>query len=136
MINFYRRFIPKAAKAQTPLNDLLQGNAKGRAPDNWNPTAATAFEECKDALARATPLAHPKPDAPLAIFTEASDFAIGAVLQQRVNGAWQPLEFFYRKLSSAERKYSATDRAPCGVPCGTTLSAYDRGQAVHHLHRP
>jgi cleavage and polyadenylation specificity factor subunit 1 len=110
MINFYRRFIPRAAKAQAPLNDLLQGNAKGRAPVNWNPAAVTAFEECKDALARATLLAHPKPDAPLAIFTDASDFAIGAVLQQHVNGAWQPLEFFSKKLSSAERKYSAFDR--------------------------
>jgi hypothetical protein len=110
MINFYRRFVPRAAKAQAPLNDLLQGNAKGRAPVNWNPAAVTAFEECKDALARATLLAHPKPDAPLAIFTDASDFAIGAVLQQCVNGAWQPLEFFSRKLSSAERKYSAFDR--------------------------
>jgi hypothetical protein len=32
------------------------------------------------------------------------------VLQQHVNGAWKPLEFFSRKLSSAERKNSAFDR--------------------------
>jgi cleavage and polyadenylation specificity factor subunit 1 len=32
------------------------------------------------------------------------------VLQQHVNGAWQPLEFFSKKLSPAERKYSAFDR--------------------------
>jgi cleavage and polyadenylation specificity factor subunit 1 len=31
MINFYRRFIPRAAKAQAPLNYLLQGNEEGRA---------------------------------------------------------------------------------------------------------
>jgi hypothetical protein len=49
-------------------------------------------------------LAHPTLDAPLAIFTDASDFAIGAVLQH-VNGAWQPLEFSSKKLSKAERKY-------------------------------
>jgi len=110
MVNFYRRFIPGAASIHAPLNDLLQGNAKGRAPVNWNPVAITAFDQSKDALARATLLAHPKPDAPLAIFTDASDFAIGAVLQQHVNGAWQPLEFFSAKLTTAERKYSAFDR--------------------------
>jgi cleavage and polyadenylation specificity factor subunit 1 len=32
------------------------------------------------------------------------------VLQQHVNGAWQPLEFFSKKLSPAERKYSAFDQ--------------------------
>jgi len=110
MINFYRRFIPGAARVQAPLNDLLQGNAKGRTPVTWSPAADAAFDQCKDALARATLLAHPKLDAPLAIFTDASDFAIGAVLQQRVNGAWQPLEFFSKKLSPAERQYSAFDR--------------------------
>ena len=99
MINFYRRFIPGAVSVQAPLHDLLQGNAKSRAPVTWNPAADAAFNQCKDAPARATLLAHPKPDAPLAIFTDASDFAIGAVLQQHVKGAWQPLEFFSKKLS-------------------------------------
>jgi cleavage and polyadenylation specificity factor subunit 1 len=46
----------------------------------------------------------------LAVFTDASDFAIGAVFQQRVDGALQPLDFFSKKMNSAERKYSAFDR--------------------------
>ena len=110
MINFYRRFMPGAARIQEPLNDLLRGNVKGRTPVNWNPAANAAFDEVKDALARATLLANPKPDAPLAIFTDASHFAIGTVLQQYITGAWQPLEFFSTKLSPAERKYSAFHR--------------------------
>jgi hypothetical protein len=110
MINFYRRFIPRAVVTQAPLNDLFQGNAKGRAPVTWNPAAAKAFEECKESLAQATLLAHPKPDAPLSVFNDNSDFAIGAVLQQRVDGAWHPLDFFSKKMSSAERKYIAFDR--------------------------
>ena len=32
MINFYRRFIPGAAKIFQPLNDLLEGGKKGNAP--------------------------------------------------------------------------------------------------------
>jgi cleavage and polyadenylation specificity factor subunit 1 len=109
MINFYRRFIPGAARVQAPLNDL-RGNVKGRKSVNWNPEANAAFDECKDTLAWTTQLAHPKTDATLAIFTDATDFAIGAVLQQYINGAWQQLEFFSTKLSPAERKYSAFDR--------------------------
>jgi cleavage and polyadenylation specificity factor subunit 1 len=66
--------------------------------------------ERKAALARAALLAHPKPDATLAIFADATDFAIGAVLQNYFDGAWEPLEFYSKKLSAAERMYSAFDR--------------------------
>jgi hypothetical protein len=64
MINFYCRLIAAAARVQAPQNDLLQGNAKGRAPVTWKPAADAAFDECKDALTQATLLAHPKLDAP------------------------------------------------------------------------
>ena len=105
MVNFYLRFIPGAASIHAPLNDLLQGNAKWRAPVTWNSVADAAFDQRKDALPRATLLAHPKPDAPLAIFTDASDIAIGAVLQQHVKGAWQPLY-----LRSAENSWQCTEQ--------------------------
>ncbi|KAG7196994.1 hypothetical protein KM043_017530 [Ampulex compressa] len=48
--------------------------------------------------------------APLSITVDASDSAIGATLQQRVGDTWQPLAFFARTLTGAERKYSAYDR--------------------------
>lgn len=57
MINFYRRFIPNAAKIQAPLNDLLQGNVKGKTPVQWNTDAEQAFQETKDSLAQAALLA-------------------------------------------------------------------------------
>lgn len=110
MLNFYRRFMSNAAQVQAPLNELLRGNVKGKTPVNWTPEAAAAFEESRASLARAALLAHPKQDAPLAVFTDASDFTVGAVLQQWVHGAWEPLAFFSKKLSSAERKYSTYDR--------------------------
>jgi len=50
----------------------------------WTPTMVQAFEDCKATLSRATLLAHPGQSAMLALFTDASDIAIGAVLQQRV----------------------------------------------------
>lgn len=110
MSNFFRRFLPKAAEIQAPLNNLLQGNVKGKTPVNWTTEAIKAFEATKESLAQATLLAHPQINAQLAIFSDASDFAIGASLQQRVDNAWQPLDFFSKKLSPAEAKYGAYDR--------------------------
>lgn len=109
-VNFYRRFIPKAAASQSPLHELLQGNIKGKSPLNWTSTAEQAFTACKEALSAATLLAHPKPDAPLALICDASDSGVGATLQQEIGRNWQPLAFFSKKLSPAEQKYSAFDR--------------------------
>lgn len=110
MLNFYRIFIPKAADFQAPLNDLLNGSIKGNAPIIWNTEAEKAFYECKTSLANATLLAHPDTDAPLAIISDASDFAIGAALQQKIGDHWEPLGFFSKKLSQAEKNYGAYDR--------------------------
>ena len=53
---------------------------------------------------------HPNPSAPLNITCDASDFAVGGVLQQCIDNVWQPLLFFIKKLAPAETRYSAFDR--------------------------
>ena len=58
---------------------------------------------------RATLLGHPEPTTALALFTDASDTAIGAALQQRVCDAWQPLTFCSHKRSPTQQKYSPYD---------------------------
>lgn len=109
-LNFFRRFIPKAAKIQAPLNELLHGNIKGKTPIPWTPKTTAAFNASKDSLARAAMLAHPADDLPLAIFSDASDFAIGASLQQWVKDTWEPLAFYSKKLNDAQKNYGAYDR--------------------------
>lgn len=76
----------------------------------WTSECLSAFERCKDSLAQAALLAHPDASAPLAIITDASDFTVGAALQQHSETGWQPLAFFTRKLKPAQRKYSPYDR--------------------------
>lgn len=111
MLNFYRRFIPNAAQLQAPLNAVLSGpKVKGSHPVAMTAELLKAFEDCKTSLSRATLLAHPEPSADLAIVTDASDSAIGAVLQQRRGKDWQPLAFYSHKLSISQRKYSPYDR--------------------------
>lgn len=55
MINFYRRFLPAAAKIQTPLHALTQGaKKKDKRPPSWNRETEQAFEDRKKQLAEAT----------------------------------------------------------------------------------
>ncbi|GFU94079.1 hypothetical protein TNCV_3308321 [Trichonephila clavipes] len=112
LLNFYRRFLPKAAEQQYLLSGFLKGSKgkKDSKPLNWSSEAITAFQRCKQALADAALLAHPSPSAPLALHVDASDYAIGGALHQVVDSELQPLAFFSRKLTSSEKSYSAYDR--------------------------
>lgn len=56
MVNYYRRFIPKAAKLETPLNKLLYGLRQKKASLNWDEAATTAFNDVKITLLEAVML--------------------------------------------------------------------------------
>ena len=73
---------------------------------DWTPTMVHAFEECKASLSRATLLAHTVPSAMLVLFTDASNTAVGAALQQRVGDALRPLPFYSHKINPAQQKNS------------------------------
>ena len=91
MVNFYRRFLPSAAKTMLPLFEALTGKPKTLV---WNKAMTTAFLNTKKFLAEAILLAHPEQDAFTSLTTNTSKMAVGAVLQQLVNGIWVPLGFF------------------------------------------
>ena len=74
----------------------------------WEPPQIAAFVASKKCLASATMLAHPDPSCQLSLTTDASDTAVGAVLSQ--GSRQDPLAFYSKKLSTAEKKYSAFDR--------------------------
>jgi hypothetical protein len=114
MVGFYRPFLPHLAAILQPLNLLLRGKPTSLA---WTSAADAAFLAAKTALASAVRLAHPRFDAPLRLSTDASDIAIGAALEQFVNGAWQPLGFFSRHLRAAELRYSTFDRELLAAYC-------------------
>jgi cleavage and polyadenylation specificity factor subunit 1 len=120
MLNFYRCFLPHTS----PLHALLAGpRTKGLQPVTWTPALSQAFEECKASLLHAAMLAHPDGAAPIALVTDASTTAMGSVLQQRAQNAWQLLAFFSKKMSMAQQKYSAYNRE--------LLAIYE---AVKHFH--
>ena len=49
--------------------------------------------------------------------TDRANVAIGAVLQQCLDGRWCPLSYFSRKLSPTEQRYSTFDRELLAVYC-------------------
>ena len=117
MINFYNRFMPRAAEIMRPL---YEASTKKNAPLHWTGDMDRAFVEARQALANTTMLRHPRPGAEIAMGADASGEAVGAVLQQRPRGGgpWEPLAYFSKKLRPPEKRYSAFDRELLAVYLG------------------
>ena len=109
MFNFYRRFIPHCSDILQPLTEALKGKAK---KFTLSSEAKDAFTAAKTAIASTTMLTYlsPDPEATLILCTDASQAAVGAVLQQRVNNEVKPLAFFSKKLEPAQTRYSTFGR--------------------------
>lgn len=139
MVNFYHRFLPGAAAIMQPLYRATAGKKVKTQPVQWSTEMTTAFNATKAALAKATLLVHPKTDAPTALTVDASDIAVGGVLQQKLGNIWKPLAFFSRQLSNAEKKYSAFDRELLAIHLGIRKFRYfleGRPFTVYTDHKP
>ncbi|GFW26356.1 transposon Tf2-6 polyprotein [Trichonephila clavipes] len=116
IINFYRRYLKDAAKTQAPLHELLKGaKKKDRRKVHWTDDTRRSFEKCKINLAEAALLSFPRSGLPLSLCTDASDFAVGAVLQQLENESWKPIAFYSKKLNETQTRYSTYDRELLGI---------------------
>lgn len=76
----------------------------------WSEESKLVFERCKTNLINVAHFVFPKSDVKLAVMVDASNLAIGAVVQQFENNQWKPLRFFSRKLTTTEQRYSTYDR--------------------------
>jgi hypothetical protein len=101
LATYYRKFVKDFSAIATPLTALLHKDK----PYNWEKEQQSAFEQLKQHLVSAPVLILPDPTKPFTVTTDASDFAIGAVLSQNHGKGDQPLAFESRKLSSAELNY-------------------------------
>ncbi|KAL5514485.1 hypothetical protein ACEPAG_2574 [Sanghuangporus baumii] len=105
--NFYRRFIKNYADTFTPIGDLIKKDRKFV----WEEAQDKAFNSIKKAFETEVALAMPKPDKPYTLETDASDVAIGAVLQQEDDqGELRPLGFMSKTLTSTQRNYPTHDK--------------------------
>jgi len=110
LVNFYRRFIPHCATILQPLHLLLAHPKDKSNAITWTKEATSAFRDIIAALIESTLLTHPVPEAPTCIMTDVSNTAVGAVLQQFVDGHWSPISYFSKALKPAETRYSTFDR--------------------------
>ena len=109
IINYYRRCIPKASELVSPLWDLVKNKTKSQSIE-WNESNLDSFKTVKQSLIDSVLIHHPHPKGKIQLTTDASDVAIGATLEQVVEGQVQPIGLFSRKFEGKKKALSAYDR--------------------------
>jgi hypothetical protein len=114
MVGFYARFIPDFSGKAAALHRL-----KKKGVDFvWEEEQQEAFESLKRALCEAPVLQIPDFSKEFVLATDASDFAVSAVLHQRVNGELAPIAYHSRLLVAAEKGYSTYEKECLAVVFG------------------
>nr|GEU43392.1 reverse transcriptase domain-containing protein [Tanacetum cinerariifolium] len=108
---FYRRFIKDFSKISRPMTHLLKKNA----PFVFSNDCIQAFRTLKEKLTQAPILIAPNWDHPFELMCDASDFAVGAVLGQRIDTHFRPIHYASKKVNEAESNYTTTEKEMLAV---------------------
>jgi len=126
--NFYRRFINDYAKIVIPLTRLTRKSI----PFQFSEKAREAFVNLKNAFTTAPILSHWIPEAPIIVETDASDYAIAAILSIITpDEEVHPVAFYSRSLSTSELNYDTHDKELLAIFAAfTTWRHYLEGPAA------
>ncbi|KAM9975279.1 hypothetical protein ACTFIW_008872 [Dictyostelium discoideum] len=94
-VNYCKDFIRNLAIIADPLYRLTRKNSAF----TWNTQAQSAFDQVKSAVANAVSLNLPNTNYPFYLECDPSNFGIGSVLYQIINGQRKVLAFMSRKLT-------------------------------------
>jgi hypothetical protein len=106
LAGYYRRFINHFSPMARPLTDLLKKDQHWK----WTDREQNSFELLKTALTSTPFLQYPNFEEPFIVTTDASGYAIGAILGQGKLGADKPIAYASRTLNKAEINYPTVEK--------------------------
>jgi hypothetical protein len=133
LANFYSRFVLGFFHITWPLSQVTKGGAKEKL--FWSESQQKVFRELKHRLCSAPVLTLPDLQQPFEIETDASDYAIGAVLTQHGH----LVAYHSETLSDTVRKYPTYDKEMYSiVQACRQWKHYILGKetVIHTDHRP
>ena len=103
---FYRRFFRDFSKIARPLCRLLEKDTKF----NFDESCQSSFEEIKSRLVEAPIMAKPDWNKEFEIMCDASDYAMGAVLGQKIDKMFRAIYYTSKTFNEAPENYSTTKK--------------------------
>ncbi|GJR53525.1 reverse transcriptase domain-containing protein [Tanacetum coccineum] len=108
---FYRRFIKDFSKISRPMTHLLEKNT----PFIFSEECIQAFQTLKKKLTEAPILIAPNWDQSFELMCDASDYAIGAVLGQRIEKHFRPIHYASKTMTEVESNYTTIEKEMLAV---------------------
>ncbi|GBG92468.1 hypothetical protein CBR_g55547 [Chara braunii] len=96
LASYYRKFVPRFSTIAHPLSRLTSKNVTYA----WCEKCESAFQALKEALVSHHVLRIADPNLTFVVTTDASQFGIGAVLQQDDGDGLRPLEYYSKRMPS------------------------------------
>lgn len=110
MVGFYRCLVPNFSKVVLPLSECIRISPNSKSLE-LTQEEKSSYDKIISLLCTLPPLAHPCNETNnYQLCTDASQYAVGAVLHQMINDKPIPIAFFSKKLSESQNKYSTFDR--------------------------
>ena len=116
LINYYACFIPNLATLAFPLRRLTREGT----PWEWGATEQQAFEALKTTITSSPVLRLPTPQKDFILYTDASNYGLGAALHQLFDDGEHPIGYASRTLAKLEAKWPIRDLEALAI-----LWAYD-----------
>ncbi|GJY65147.1 reverse transcriptase domain-containing protein [Tanacetum coccineum] len=101
---FYRRFIKDFSQVARPMTHLLVKDA----PFNFSEECIYAFDKLKHEVTHTPIMIKPNWSFPFEIMCDASDYAVGAMLGQRIDKHFQPIHYASKMMNEAQENYTTT----------------------------
>ena len=108
---YYRRFIKGYATISHPLTELTSLKTQFK----WGENEQRSFDLLRTCLTTKPILAFPDFSKPFAIFTDASDTGIGAILSQTLENNERVIAYASRHLNAAERNYATVEKEALAI---------------------
>jgi hypothetical protein len=105
MSGYYRKYIHNYAKITEPRTNLTRKDV----PFNFNDSCKDAFNYLKQKFQEAPILRQFDPERPIILFTDASGFALGAILSQKDSTGCEFVSSFASRLLKGVELHYVTD---------------------------
>ena len=106
LAGYYRRFISDFSTIAKPLSYLLKKNVLFK----WTESQQEALNKLKDTLCTYPLLQYPDFSRPFIVSSDASNYGLGGVLSQNIDGKVLPIAYASRTLSDTEVNYSTIEK--------------------------
>ncbi|GBG77353.1 hypothetical protein CBR_g23685 [Chara braunii] len=106
LANYYRKFVRNFSTIAAPLRRLLRKETIWK----WDKDCTSTMKKLKQALIEYPVLKVADPSLPFVVTTDASQYGIGAALQQDDGNGYRPVEFMSAKMPSEKVATSTYER--------------------------